>query len=786
MAKRPFLFIALTFGSGIVIQYYSRLSLPVSSIAFVLFLLLTLTLFKTKTSKPANQTIDLLLLGLCFCVGMIRTNIEILVPPKDISHWVSDTDKILLYGTITGIPEEKNNRWRFNLAAKRIAHSDSGWQGVKGQVIVSGQNFDDLAVDDEIVLKGKLKLPSGPRNPGAFDYRAYLHAQGITSLFYSSGQDILWHNTQDTGFSISRITANIRVWIQKNLANYATGQRLALINGLIIGQRQDIDEHVIENFARTGLIHILAVSGLHVGFIVLILVIVADLIRIPKKWQWIFILSGIFCYVHLTGLKPPVIRAATMAALILIGSAFERKTNIYNSLGAAAVFILFWQPLQLFQLGFQLSFAAVAGIACLYQPLLTFFTRLIPLRFQALRWTLALLAVSLAAQLATLPFSITAFGRLPITAIWGNLVVIPAAFLLVATSALACIFAPVSNFVAEAYGAVANLISFGLIDFTDWLAQIPFAFIEGISMPPLLIVIYILGIAILVERRQIWKKRFFFSVLFIINVYVWIEAWQEKPKLRITFFDVGQGDAALLEFSNKQRLLIDAGPWYGNSSAGEHVLKPYFFQHGIRHLDGILISHPHADHLGGLSSILKTIPVDTVYHCGIEINSKMENANESLMDSLQIAVKALHAGDRLNGFSYGKIEVLYPYPDQKHFHNINNASVVIKVLFGKTSVLFTGDAEIAGERRMLQFSEVLDSDLLKVGHHGSRTSSTQAFLNAVTPIWAVASMGRSNKFNHPHSTVVERYDSLGIDFIRTDLNGAVVFETDGQSWQRLR
>jgi competence protein ComEC len=257
----------------------------------------------------------------------------------------------------------------------------------------------------------------------------------------------------------------------------------------------------------------------------------------------------------------------------------------------------------------------------------------------------------------------------------------------------------------------------------------------------------------------------------------------------VTFFDVGQGDAALLEFPNTQRLLIDAGPWLGETSAGERVLAPYFHWQGIRRLHAVIISHPHADHLGGLPALLAAIKIDTVYHCGANSGSELEQHCERLLDSLNVPHKTLQAGERLTGFSSAVITALCTNAsggERTRYEDLNDASLVVKVVFGKVALLFPGDAEQTSEAHLLQHGRALDSDLLKAAHHGSRTSSSEEFLRAVTPDWAVISAGRRNRFEHPHQEILERYESLGIQTARTDQNGAVIFETEGLRLKRLR
>ena len=776
MARRPSFFIALTFAGGIVIR--NVLAVPDwLFLAVLLSALASARLFRNYGSKGTSVA----LLLAVFAAGAIRLSLEDFVEPGHLTRWAETNEQIVLVGKVISEPESRRRTVRFQIETQMIA-AHGIWQHATGRALTYVRSGAVPEITERVLLSGELRLPDDARNPGGFDYRHFLRAQGVSAVFYCDS--VRWRSAAVDSRSISHLASTARTWIADRLTEVADGQRLALLRGLLLGERSHLDERIIESFAQTGMIHLLAVSGLHVGFIILILAIVLELLQVPRKWRWLLIIVGLFFYAHLTGLKPPVIRASIMAAIILLGQAFERRTDIYNSLGVAAVIILLWQPPQLFQLGFQLSFAAVLGIALLYRPIFHHMHRLVPVRQPLVRWAMALLAVSLAAQLGTLPFSVSTFGRIPLLALCGNLVAIPAAFVIVATGALSCLFAPFAIFMQQAYGAVSESTAGALIAFTQWLAGLPFAFIDKAFLHPLLLIAYLLAVIAVTQRRR--RGLLIAGALTSLNVFIWNQALQNHQNLRIIFFDVGQGDAALLEFPGNRNWLIDAGPWDGYSDAGERVIAPYLHRQGIKRLNGIIITHPHADHLGGLLTLMAEVEIDTVYDCGIEIDSWLEDYNEHVIDSLRISSRSLHAGEALYPASGALISVLHPLSAVKTYENINDASVVLRLIFGDRSFLFTGDAEEMSEHRMLARPQMLDSDLLKVGHHGSNTSSTLSFLHAVTPEIAVVSAGRRNKFNHPHPAIVSRYKSLAIPLFRTDRNGAVVIETDGKQIWRIR
>jgi len=805
MASRPAFFMAIAFCLGILLEQKLHLSGTILSISFMIALTCAAFIFLrqrksdrarqkpaenssgliAKDALPHLKAIDCLLLAGCLTAGMLRTHFEQSPSPNAISAFAESSAEVMLLGKVNELPEHRNERWRFPFLVQRV-RIGAGWTNVNSAVMVFSDSLGEVEVGEQLLLRGFLRLADGSRNPGAFDYRAFLQAQDISAIFSCTDPAPLWREKSRPAYSWRRAIAQSKIWINAQLSRFSHGQSLALLRGLLIGERDEISKEIIEAFQRTGLVHILAVSGSNVGFIVLIIFVVLWLLRVPRRWHPIFLLIGIVFYMFLTGAQPPVVRASIMATVIIIGESLERQADIYNSLGVAAVILLLWQPLQLLQLGFQLTFVAVLGIAYLYRPLALLFRRLLPFRWLPIRWTLSLLAVSFAAQMAILPLSLPAFGRLPVTAILGNLVIIPAAFIIVAATTAACVFSFL-EFVSQAFGAMADLASNAMIEFTRWLADIPLAYVDGVYVSPWLLLFYLIATAVFVEwRRSHFARRWLLLAgLVVLNIFVWPGAWAAGPKLRVTFFDVGQGDAALLEFPHG-RLLIDAGPLQENYDAAERVLIPFLRNRGIRQLDAVVISHPHADHLGGLPTLLREIKIKKVFVCGVETASPLEQRCEKLADSLSAPILTLRTGERLPDFAPAQIWVLHPRRGEVNFEKLNDASIVIKVIFGQHAFLFPGDAEFESESHLLESAGVLDSDVLKVGHHGSQSSSLSRFLTAVSPQWAVTSVGRWNNFGHPDPRVMARYDSLGIRLLRTDRDGAVIFETDGKALKRIR
>jgi len=262
---------------------------------------------------------------------------------------------------------------------------------------------------------------------------------------------------------------------------------------------------------------------------------------------------------------------------------------------------------------------------------------------------------------------------------------------------------------------------------------------------------------------------------------------QLKPAtLTLTFFDVGQGDAALLKTPNDKHILIDAGVWSPGYNSGKSLILPHLQSSGIEKLDAIILSHPHADHIGGIIDLIEEIPVDVIYNSGYEYDSKLYQSYLELAKNKSVPTKSLVAGDTLNIDPSILFLVLGP---DGHTYNSdpNEHSVVLNVIYGESEFLFTGDAGEDQEERLIHaYSDLLDTDILKVGHHGSRTSSSLPFLKTVTPDIAVVSLAERNRFRHPHKEALARLKHSNAELLFTSFERAIILESDGTAIRRVR
>ncbi|HIA93902.1 MAG TPA: DNA internalization-related competence protein ComEC/Rec2, partial [Candidatus Marinimicrobia bacterium] len=636
---------------------------------------------------------------------------------------------------------------------------------------------------DTLLSKGEIKKLVGKRNPGDFDFRSHFSRQGkYGRLFIDKKHDSIILKGK-LPFFIRWIRSS-RDFVRNSVNNATDSKTAGLLTALLLGDKSSIDEDLKRDFANTGVIHVLAVSGLHVGYILIILTIFTSIIRIPWGWNRVVIILGLIAFCALTGGKPSVIRAAIMAGLYVFTPIVNRPGNIWNIIGFAGCLLLSYDPLYIKDLGFILSFSAVISIIYFYG----LFEKLLPesinpkyIQNAFIKYTLSLFLVSLSAQIGTLPITAAYFHKIPIISLIANVMIVPIVGIIVVIGfmILGLSFSP---FFSELAGNVAWLLQ----TIISWLAKffssfsfssIPVAQIEFIDVA--LYGLIILGLFLIFQKES--RGKGLIAFLFIANVMIWGNA--PKPVTNILFMDVGQGDAALIKFSNGKTMLVDAGNRNRREDWGGRVVIPVLNHLGIQKLDWTVMSHPHADHIGGLVSVVEEFPTDTLLDTYSGYGSWTYNHLIERYTALPTIIKKPKTGEILEITPMESIHFLAPDSIfSVSQRNVNNASIVFKLIVGDNSFLFTGDLEHEGDDALIQFGDHLQVDVLKIGHHGSITSTREKLLTIIDPELAVVSVGEGNKFSHPSPVVMERLEDHQIEIHRTDYSGALWLQSDGNSY----
>ncbi len=756
---------------------------------FALTSLLLLFLLMRRSCHP-GRGFSIIAAILCFLGGVTKI-------ASDRARSVDLPDSLSRRAVIVGCIQEAatvvNGRTRLAVRSRAVLR-DGLYRAFSTNLLVtfiptardSGSPRLDYGMS--VIMYGNVELPSPERNPGEFSPREYYEANGVSYLMTVRGADKI-HVMDSVGGSwfMRDLILPARRSVFAFIDSTISGEEGELLKGLMIGDRSGISQETREAFVNSGVAHVLAVSGSNVAVVAGVFMFIFGLIRLPGRIRTIAVLAGLVFYMVLTGNQPPVVRATIMAFVFFLASLFQKKSNAYNAMGVAALVILAIDTRQLFDVGFQLSFVAVLSIIYLY-PKANAWISLLPGAAwwqRGLLWLLRVCAVSLVATLGTLPLAAVSFGRVSVIGIAANLFVIPAVELSVVLGFASVCTGVLSHWLAEGYAAVNGVLLTLTLRLIRAAGNVSFAYVDTTTFAPIDSLPFYAGLFVLFNHKG---RKFVFgliALLLSLNIAVFAPRGQAsvmaRGVMRVSFIDVGQGDAILIEFPGGRCALTDAGPRSGYFDAGEKIVTPFLKRRGISTIDLFVISHGHNDHAGGAASVLRNFEVKRVASIG-----DLPSALRALRDAPAGSVRwcdSVHAGMSLLDSANARLYVLYPFDVRGGSDTItasDNRCIAFKVQYGGISFLFTGDAEGAAEAEMVaMYGPFLRSSLLKAGHHGSSTSSTPLFLDAVRPATAVISVGRNNKFRHPSPPVVDRLQVLCGTLARTDEEGALIFETDG-------
>ncbi len=795
----------LSFISGITAQrFFPFFPLTITLLCIFIF---TFLLIKKKTTRK-RQIIFMLI----FLSGFVYSSVR---EPDTDSPVTGFYEKYsYITGKIVDVPETYKGKIRITLDdvyinTKKFSDKVRLFLPLDGSYDRNLRN--PLKAGDRISAIADVRETLLHQNPGVFPHdvkKDGIHAIGFIHQFHVFGREkgfLTW-------------TSRLRQRLGEITDRSLSAENASFLKAIIPGLKKGIRPEMRDAFSGTGLAHLLSISGTHFGLLAFIVFgTVKGLVKLlpfrllnrmtlfftPTQVAVIFTLPVLVSYACISGASTPTVRSLVMVCIYMSALLLGRKGEWLNSLSIAAFLILMYQPGYLFDISFQLSFTAVLFIGLsLESPPDSSWVHTNPFDIRerndagmdkTMPRVNALLAaagsrvkttilITTAAVFGTAPFVILYFKQFPVISFLSNLLVTP----------FICLFILPLGFLSSSIALMLNM-SFlpfsSLLDTTmhwslsliDALSKVPYANVHTHNPHPSLVGMYFVVLFFLMKTRKKWAC---IPLSLVMCLYVTTPSLFVNNTLSITFLDVGQGDATVIEFPDNKILLIDGG--MHEPDMGRMVIAPHLWSRGIKKIDYLAVSHNHPDHYGGLLYIMDTFRIGELW-----LNGRPDYGHEDLHQKLLkngIPVRVLRRGDMFEGKTY-RIAVLHPYDEfsarssRGYFSNENNDSLVIKIDTGKASVLFTGDIENEAEENLLHLAPWLRSDILKVPHHGGRTSSSPAFLEAVNPSIAVASAGRYNSFHHPHTDTVGRYTARGIKMYRTDRDGAVtIIPTNNSSF----
>lgn len=782
--KYPFIIISFSLIGGILLGRFV-VSYPYSLWLAILFFLICLVLTKFKRTQVLNLCIILLLCS----SAMLRYHQSSEILPGNHLVTIPETQIDSCEGLITDNYYRNDSRHKYLVDVYRVWNGERA-SSVRGTVLVNTKGLPNrFTYGDCIRINESLKSPGQKRNPGQFDYYSYLTDKNIYYTTLIAHPDSVKLIAHDRGnMFMQHIAIPLRDYCRRTFIRYLDEDTAALVLALILGEKQDLDSKIIENFQRVGVVHVLAISGLHVGFIIAFVFSFLTVLRlgqISKIWTLIIVL---IIYVILVRFKIPVIRASTMAILYLIGQVIERKIMVFNIILAALSLILIFDPGELFRPGLHFSFMAVISIVYGYQKL----NQLLPLNRLLDQWgkriSLVILVkkyfwmpflVSFAAVVGTIPLTLHYYGSVPVYALLANLIVIPLIGAMVFLSIFTLITALVSSFLTSGIAFLIIILNGWMQLMVKFTAELPYASLvtSFVSLPYVFFLYVLIILCLNIKKHQLII--FLLPVLVFLYFLLRIEK-NQKNYIEVAFLDVGQGDAAFLRFPNGKTMLVDGGDASFHWDQGAKTVLPFLQAQGVLSINYLVGSHAHNDHIGGFPFLMNQLKIDTLIISKYQYHSKLFRNIFLTAADKNIPIRMVARGDQLYPDSLCRVYVLHPdsifsQAQTRNGAECNNSSIVLKVQYGENSILFTGDLETRGERPLIGFGPFLESEIIKIGHHGSSTSTSINLLKRINPMVAIISVAQKNKFKHPSPKTILRLRENRIRTYLTSKEGALIF-----------
>ncbi len=721
------------------------------------------------------------------------------------------TVKHEMTGTIASALDRDPDKTGFIVELHRVDSTPvSGAIRMNLRTKVTGIGYSDV-----IRFSGRFFEPGGFSNPAGFDYAAYLQAKGILRTVSLKNEGELELLQRGSG-----LFREIQDWRERiRLAFHAstTGPGSAILQAMTLGEEGGLTDDMRDSFMAAGVTHIISISGSHLGMVaILCFGLIRIMLRLlperhyhrltlatdPKKIAAWLTLPFLIFYTLLAGGQVATIRSLIMLTAALAAILLDREHALIQSLALAALFILVASPQAVFDISFQLSFLsvlAIGSVVMLWNELqVPSGSRFARFRNSAL----LLVLVSLSATLATAPLVAHYFNQVSLVGVVSNMVVVPfAGFIVVPLGLFSGILSLLTNTLP--LPALNQLVADWFCDMVTFFSRLPLAQFH----PPAPGLFSLLAYALFLGSGQVIVRSILLyryqplanasraprshvtlaAVSGLLLILFMTIFFMPRRTGTIQFPDVGQGDCALITLASGKNILIDGGGAYDDRfDIGRRIVAPYLWNQGIHRIDLVVLSHPHPDHMNGLKYLVRTFAIGEVWTSGLDKDLPGYAELERLVSDRGIPHRVVSATDPPVALVDAEVRILHPAPgfrsrERKAYAAENNRSLVVRIAMEGKVFLFTGDIGKDAEQELLRSSADLRCDLIKVPHHGSKSSSSEPFLSRTRPEIGIVTVGRRNRYGHPSPEVVDRYQTTGTRLYRTDSDGAltVVVEKSG-------
>lgn len=707
-----------------------------------------------------------------YVVSYIHSAEQIKPLSKD-SYIVENSPYVVVTGSVQSITKKEEytsivlKNCKIQLDAEQVK--------VKG-LLLSVQTCE-ACVGDSIQAYGRLKAFEKARNEGGFDSRKYYSSIGISYRMSVEMIEIQNQSRQSLVYYLSLLQKRIRHVYEQ----ISTQQDAGVFSSMVLGDKSNLDREVKALYQMNGIAHLLAISGLHISLIGM--TIYKALKRLGIGFGMSFAAGGlvVISYGLLTGNGISAVRAVVMCLLMMLAQLLGRTYDCLSALGTAAVLLLWENPFVLYNGGFLLSFSAILGIALIYPVLENMFIQKeIPI---ILKYVWSSLLISISVNMATFPVILSSYYEFPLYAVFLNIIVVPFMTLLMLSAVAAGLVGMINttagifliglaHYILKFYELLCNIVS-----------KLPYSVMITGKPQKIVMVLYGICVCCFVYAAGQKKIQYHKAMLLLPVIGVLLLLSGRKGGFEIDMIDVGQGDGILMMTPEKQVYLFDGGS-SDEENLVANILLPLLKYKGIRKIDYAVVSHSDEDHISGILQIMKeeTFQISTLILPEIKAYEEDANYCGLLSEARQkgIAIQYAKAGDEI-GTGQVSVRCLHPEKDYE-YTSANDYSAVYLITYGQFRMLMTGDAEQKAEQSMLNLEQLLDIHILKVGHHGSKTSTGHAFLEAVKPEAAVISCGKNNRYHHPSEEVVERLKQAGVQTFVTAWHGEIIIQSNGKSY----
>ncbi|MHB8481372.1 MAG: DNA internalization-related competence protein ComEC/Rec2 [Nitrospiria bacterium] len=739
-------------------------------------------------------------------------------PQNDIARWIGQ--KVIYTGIIDEAVAHYKDHTTLILKTERVETGGQSFPATgKIKLNINRALAFPLSYGDQIKVPLTLREPHGFQNLGAFDYGEYLYRHGFRATASLTHPENLMITGKNNGLTVLQKIYNWREEIREKTTRTLADEPLDIFLAIVIGESGYLTNEIRDYFMASGTTHILSISGSHLALVAFLVfqIIRFLLLRLPEplllnlsrfvlpsKLALLLSIPPVLIYGLLAGNQVATNRSMVMIVVFLVGQFLNREQSLFNPLALSALAILLWDPLQIYDISFQLSFGSVLSIALVLERLnrksdspsshVPVFSKIPvsnkPRLFKIYQNVKNYLWVSLATSAGTAPLVAYHFNQFNWVGIVANSVIIPLAGFVVVPVALASSFLSLAFDSPFLYlGPLNRLLFTWFYKIVKWFSSFPYAEIHLASPPIIQMILFFTLILVFLYGRFSPKKRILGWVFTFLIPFWWFFGAQIHPhagELQATILDVGQGDSAYIEFPDGKNMLIDGGGLYHEFDIGRLVVAPFLWNRGVHRLDYLVATHPQNDHIGGLIFILKKFSVGEVWTNGTTKETRIAATFEKVIQERNLTEKRVEAGDIIT-VGDSSVTVLNPHLKNPLISSVhaqeNDDGIVIKIDYRQHTLLFTADIEKKAEERILLDRPGMKVTLLKVPHHGGKSSADPVFVQTISPEISVFSAGRHNAYHHPHPDTLALYQTIPTRIYRTDQEGALIFKTDGSRYQ---